>query len=100
MTSLTGDGVGECGVVEAAGGCAHYAVERVHQDLDGVGSDFVAGAFRGFALWKQLIEDSRQDCAGASKVSTALGHQQILARVGMCDVAERIDVEGTDHARV
>ena len=61
LAAHAGDRVGERRVVEAAGRRAEHAVERVHQNLDGVRGDVVARLLRGLAPWEELVEESRQD---------------------------------------
>ena len=110
---------------KAAGRRRQHAVERIHDDLVGEGSEFVAGGLRLVPAIEELLQHGGQD-AGRAGEPRAVGGFEVVLRpfvfrpvtryrvryiasclVGLVqyrslrlDMRQRIDVEGPDDGRV
>ena len=99
------DRVRQCGVGEAARRRAEHAVERVHQDLDRLAGDGIAGAPGRLAPREEIVEKPRKDPGLATEARSVGGDDGIedgpaRARVVIPDQTQRIDLERADDARV
>ena len=92
------------GSKKTAGGGPEHAVERVHQDLDGLAGHRVAGLLGLLAAREQIVEQSTEDAPLAPEarpVGCLDGVAGVVTgRPALPDQAERIDLERADDARI
>ncbi len=99
LATRAGDGIRQGRVEEAAGRGSQHSIEGVHEDLDGVRGDVVAGLLGRLAPRKQVIQHAGQDRGCAPECAS--GHlDEVVVRARCRDIGQWIDVERADDAGV
>jgi hypothetical protein len=88
--------------VEAAGRRPEHSIEGVHQDLDRVALDRVAGTARLLAPRHELVEYLAQETLAPREGGTVWSHDRVFFRLARLrsDQVQGVDLEGADQARV